>query len=360
MNLRIDRNSFHAALGGKAMAVGDLLAQPGIRDSAAMQRVVVRAAGRDGVLAGAAEVDRVYDDLQRSFSARPFWAFADRALYVRPGGATEKAVTALKATRGLSRTDRAADAARASLEQTTNTHHALRASRGIGTHYGDTSAFAKLDDAGKDAWLAAQATPGTTPPAASSLTSSSCIGWTMEHVGRWYEASGKADRWREVQARVQAEGMTGIALARELKADGWQALYNNPDTTWAGAADAPDNEHRYSLHVARTEGTYYGVPVDGMLTDWGQDPARLAALSRAPFFVHVARGGLHVTAGTRGQISELARSESPSQTGIYQDPMARIVDVYADLHGGGDAGRARALHMWGSGLTLVPPGSKLP
>jgi hypothetical protein len=357
---RIDRSTFRAALADRPMAVADLVAQPGIRESEAMRRVVTRAAGADGVRGGVAEVDRVFDDLERSFNARPSWAAPlDRALYLRPGGATEKAVTALKATRGLSRTDVAGDAARTSLIRTTEAHQAARAARGIGTHYGDASAFAKLDDTQKAAWLAARATPGTTPPAASSLTSSSCIGWTMEHVGRWYEAAGKADRWREVQQRVQAAGMTGVALARELKADGWQALYNNPDTSWKGTAEAPDNEHSYSHHVARTQGTYYGVPVDGMLTDWVAEPTKLDALARAPFFVHVARGGLHVTAGTRGEISELARGEGPDQRGIYQDPMARIVDVYADLHGGGDAGRARALHMWGSGLTLVPPGSRL-
>ena len=359
MTTRIDRNTFRQALANKALAVDDLCAQPGIRESAAMQRVVARAAGADGVLQGTAEVDRVFDDLRRSFNHKPFYAFADPALYLRPGGATERAVQALKTTRGLQRTDPAGEAARASLVDATNAHHTQRQTTGVGTHYGDSSAFAKLSDNDKATWLTAHAKPGTQAPSSSSLVSSSCIGWTMEHVGRWYEAAGKTERWREVQRVVQQENMTGTALARELRKDGWQALYNNPDTAYAGTADAPDDEHRYSLHVAQTEGTYYGIPVDGMITDWAKDPSRLAGLEKAPFFVHVARGGYHVTAGTRGAINELARSEGPDGTLVYQDPMSRIVDVYTDVHGGGDAGRARAMHMWGSGLTLVPPDSRL-
>jgi hypothetical protein len=356
---RLERNAFRAALADKPMAVEDLRSQPGIRESAAMQTIVTRAAGADGVLAGTAEVDRVFDDMRRAFGPRSLLQLADPALHMRPGGATARAVEGLKTARGLSRTDAPGDAARASLERTTQAHHAQRQATGIGTHFGDASAYAKLDDAGRARWLASRATPGTTPPSPSSLTSSSCIGWTMEHVQRWYQAAGKMDRWREVERAVKAENMTGVALARELRKDGWQALYNNPDTSWAGTAEAPDNEHRYSLHVARTSGTYYGVPVDGMLTDWGNDPSKLSALAKAPFFVHVARGGLHVTAGTRGSISEFARNEGPDGQGIYQDPLARIVDVYADVYGGGDNGRARAMHMWGSGLTLVPPGSRL-
>jgi hypothetical protein len=356
---RLDRSAFRSALADKAMAVEDLRAQPGIRESAAMQKIVTRAAGADGVLAGTKEIDRVFDDLRRSFGVPGPLSLADPALRMRPAGATARAVEGLKAARGLSRTDPAADAARASLVHTTEAHHAQRRATGIGTHYGDGSAFAKLDDAGKQRWLAAHATPGTPAPSASSLTSSSCIGWTMEHVQRWYQASGKLDRWHEVERAVAAENMTGIALARELKKDGWQTVLNSPDTSWAGTAEAPDNENAYALHVAKTQGTYYGVPVDTMVTDWARDPSRLAALQKAPFFVHVARGGLHVTAGTRGEISELARSEGPDGQGIYQDPMSRIVDVYADVYGGGDAGRARAMHMWGSGLTLVPPGSRL-
>jgi hypothetical protein len=356
---RVDRNTFRSWFEAKPVAVADAIQQPGLRESPAMQRVLQRAAGADGILEGRAEVDKLYAQVERWFNDKPFTAFADRALYMKPNGATSRALMGLRVATAFGRPDPAAEAAGRSVVETTRRHHEQRAATGVGTHFGNASAFARLDDAGKEAYLLDRTRAGQTPPAAASLKGSSCIGWAMEHVGAWYKAAGRDARWQEVQHIVQQENMKGTTLARELQKDGWKTLYNNPDTQFRGPAGTPDNEHTYTHHIAKTQGTYYGIPVNGMVTDWESDPSRLGALERAPFFVHVARGGYHVTAGTRGQVNELAHSADPDSQVVYQDRMANIVGAYGAMFGGGSGGRDRALRTWGSGLTLVPPGTRL-
>lgn len=354
MPIRIDRNTFRSYFEGKSIAVDEASMLPGLRESPPMQRALARAAGDDGVLQGAAEVDKLFGELDRWFNNdKPSSATGEHALYLRPEGATHRAVQALRVSTSLSRASAPAEAARQSLLNTTRQHRALLASRGVGTHYGDASAFAALDAAGKANYLGTKTKPGNSTPRASELTSSSCIGWTMEHVGAWYKAAGREARWAEVQRIVKQDNMTGTSLARELKNDGWKAYYNNPDTRFV--APNGDNEHSYSLHVAKTQSKYYGIPIDGMITDWASDASKLDVVKKAPFFVHVARGGYHVVAGTKGDVNEFARGDGPASTAIYQDPMANIVGAYGDMFGGGAAGRARAMHMWGSGVTLIPP-----
>ncbi|MFZ9887094.1 MAG: hypothetical protein ACO3JL_06295 [Myxococcota bacterium] len=356
--IRVDRDTFRSYFANTSISVAEASTQAGIKESPAMQRALARAAGSDGVLQGTAEVDKFFGELDRWFNTdKPANLASEAALYMKPDGATHRAVQGLRAMKGLGQTDAAAEAAKSSLVNTTAKHRDQRAATGVGTHYGDGSAFAKLSPAEQQSYLAEKTKPGATPPSPSSLTESSCIGWAMEHVGAWYKTAGKESRWNEIKQIVSDDQMRGTTLARELQKDGWKTLYNNPDTTQGVPGD---NEHGYTHHVAKTQGTYYGVPVDGFATDWASDPSKLDAINKAPFFVHVARGGYHVVAGTEGQINELARNEGPHQTAIYQDPMSKIVDVYAnDVYGGGDEGRARAMKMWGSGITLLPPGSKI-
>lgn len=352
----IDRNTFRNYFAGKDLHVADANQARGVEDSPAMQRAIARAAGEDGVVRGTAEVDKLYNEVSRWFNDRPAGAPQDSRLHMKPGGATERAIGGLKLAAGVRQNPSLA--ARNSLVSATQRHADLVKTTGVGTHYGDQSAYAKLDAAGKDAYLARKTPAGAPTRSAKDLTESSCIGWTMEHVGAYYKAAGKGERWAQIEKTVQSENLTGMSLARELQKDGWKVLYNNPDTAYRGNASKPDNEHTYSHHVAKTQGTYYGVPVDGMVTNWQQDPARLKAIENAPFFVHVARGGTHVTAGTQGQLNELARNEGPSGKTIYQDPMKNIIDEYTKVYSGPDA-RDQAMRMWGSGVTLLPPGTAI-
>ena len=352
----IDRKTFQGYFEGKDLHVEDAKFTKGIEESEAMQRAIARAAGEDGVVRGAEEVDKLYTEVNRWFNDKPAIAVFDRRLHMKDGGATAKAVEGMKLAAGIRKDPN--EAARNSVVNTTQRHARLVKETGIGTHYGDGSSFAKLDAQGKADYLKEKKVEGAPLRNASELTESSCIGWTMEHVGAYYRAAGKPERWREIEQSVQDQNMTGVALARELQKDGWKVLYNNPNTSFAGTEAKPDNEHTFSHHIAKKDGKYYGVPIDGMVTDWEKDPSKLKAIQDAPFFVHVARGGDHVTVGTDGAINELARKEGPDAKAIYQDPMKNIIDAYEQVYSGDDR-RAQAMRLWGSGMTLLPPGSEI-
>jgi len=249
-------------------------------------------------------------------------------------------------------------AARRSVIDTTRQHREQLERTGIGTHYGDGSTYHRLSDEEREAWLTEHTRDGAVTPQASSLTRSSCIEWAMEHVRAYYEAMGDLETWEAIQARVRDENLQGTSLARELQAAGWTVVYLNADGSYQGVTDH-DGEHVYSKRVVQEQGTYYGVPVDEAAVDWEADPdGKLGRIERAPFFVMVARGGLHVTAGVDGQISELSRGEGPHGQVLYQDPLRDIIDVYAnEVYDGGEDGQQGARRMWGSGLVLLPPGT---
>ncbi|MFH1465381.1 MAG: hypothetical protein ABIO70_13420 [Pseudomonadota bacterium] len=272
-----------------------------------------------------------------------------------PGGPAREPATAPRPSPG--QLSLGAHAAHQSVVDATRRHREQRARRGVGTHYGDVGPYHRLSGEEQAAWLAAHTREGQQPPAPGDLTRSSCVEWAMEHVRAYYEATGDLATWEDIARRVRDERLQGTSLARELQAAGWRALYLNADTTYTGLTQ-PDGEHAYSLAVVRQSGTYYDVPVDGTVLDWERHPEALAAVEAAPFFVVVARGGLHVTAGVDGAINELARGEDPNQQVIYQDPLRDIIGVYArDVYGGGEAGQQKACRMWGSGLVLLPPGT---
>ncbi len=246
-------------------------------------------------------------------------------------------------------------AARRSVKRQTDRHERLLKHRGVGVWYGDGSAYNLLDDAERQAWLAENTKNGWAPPRADDLKRSSCIEWVMEHVEAYYASIGDLETWQRIERTVRSEKLTGTSLARELQAAGWTSIYMNADGSYQGIT-RPDAEHAYSLSVVERDGTYYGTPVDESIVGWGNDPDKLRELEQEPFFVLVQRGGLHVTAGVDGQVNELARSQGPDSQVIYQDPLRDIIDIYADeIHDGGDEGRDGAMHMWGSGLALVPP-----
>ncbi len=246
-------------------------------------------------------------------------------------------------------------AARLSVKQETERHQQLVQRRGVGSWYGDGSAYHRMSDEEKQAWILEHTKPGQRPPSVDELSRSSCIEWVMEHIEAYYESTGDLETWERIEATVRSEKLTGTSLARELEAAGWTSIYMNADGDYEGATE-PDGEHLYSRVVAQRDGTYYDVPVERSIVGWGSNPAALAEIEASPFFVYVARGGLHVTAGVDGQINELARGQGPDATVIYQDPLRDIIDIYTnEVHDGGDEGRQGAMSMWGSGLVMLPP-----
>ncbi len=214
---------------------------------------------------------------------------------------------------------------------------------GVGVYFGDHSGWKTMSAEEKAQWIKDNAKPGTTPPPASSIKENSCIGWAMENVGAAYKAAGKADRWAEIQHLVVSKGSKGMDLAKELKKDGWQSVYWNPDTAHPDDGNA---EHSFSaLQVARGKG-YYGVDVDAQVINYrpteGQgtrlDTSGLDKLKQVPFFFGLAKGGVHTFVGRQGEVNEFHWSDMPdSHDAIQQTPLQKW--------------------GWNSGLIMVPPGT---
>ncbi len=214
---------------------------------------------------------------------------------------------------------------------------------GIGTYFGDHSSWKKMTPDEKTQWLKDNTTPGATPPAAGSVKENSCIGWAMENVGAAYAAAGKSARWSEIMSTVVAKGSKGTDLAKELKKDGWQSIYWNPDAKNPSDGNA---EHSFSAtQVARGNG-YYGIAVDAQVTNYRptdglgtkQDLSGIDKLKDVPFFFGLAKGGVHTFVGRKGEVNEFHWAEMPnSARAIEQTPLEKF--------------------GWNSGLIMVPPGT---
>jgi murein DD-endopeptidase MepM/ murein hydrolase activator NlpD len=211
---------------------------------------------------------------------------------------------------------------------------------GVGTYFGDHSAWKTMTPDARKEWIAANAKPGATP---ATPQESSCIGWAMENVAAAYNAAGKGARWKEIQSTVVANGSKGTDLAKELKKDGWEAVYWNPD---AKHPDDSNPEHSFSaVQVARGKG-YYGVAVDHTVQNYrptsgagtSEDQSGTAKLNKVPFFFGLAKGGMHTFVGREGKVNEFHWSEMPNSTkAIEERPLKDF--------------------PWNSGLIMVPPGS---
>jgi LysM repeat protein len=214
---------------------------------------------------------------------------------------------------------------------------------GIGTYFGDHSSWKSMSPADRQTWLTENAKPGATPPSASSVKENSCIGWAMENVGAAYAAAGKTARWNEIQAIVTSKGSKGTDLAKELKKDGWQSIYWNPD---AKHPDDGNPEHSFSATQVQRGNGYYGIAVDAQVTNYRptagegtkQDMSGIEKLREVPFFFGLAKGGVHTFVGRKGEVNEFHWSEMPdSHHAIEQTPLEKW--------------------GWNSGIIMVPPGT---
>lgn len=214
---------------------------------------------------------------------------------------------------------------------------------GVGTYFGDHSEWKKMTPQQKTEWLAANTKAGVTPPAASTIKESSCIGWALENVGAAYAAAGKSERWAEIQRTVISKGSKGTDLAAELKKDGWQSIYWNPDAKNPNDGNA---EHSFSaVQVARGKG-YYGIAVDAQVLNYRPtdeaktktDMSGIEKLREVPFFFGLAKGGMHTFVGRKGEVNEFHWAEMPNSTNaVEQTPLEKF--------------------GWNSGLIMVPPGT---
>ena len=230
-----------------------------------------------------------------------------------------------------------------SIEMRSKAHLDSIEKTGIGKYFGDHSSWKKMSGPEREQWIKDNAKPGVTPPSASSIKENSCIGWAMENVGAAYAAAGKSDRWAEIQRAVIAGGSRGTVLAAELKKDGWQSIYWNPD---AKNPDDGNAEHSFSaVQVAKGKG-YYGIAVDATVQNYRptegkgtkQDMSGIEKLREVPFFFGLAKGGMHTFVGRKGEVNEFHWAEMPNSTNaVEQTPLEKF--------------------GWNSGLIMVPPGT---
>ncbi|MEW5738604.1 MAG: LysM domain-containing protein [Myxococcota bacterium] len=230
-----------------------------------------------------------------------------------------------------------------SIELRTKRHLDSIEKTGIGTYYGDHSSWKSMDANARKEWIQANLKPGATAPSAGSIKENSCIGWAMENVGAAYAAAGKSERWSEIMQIVTSKGSKGIDLAKELKKDGWQAIYWNPD---AKNPSDGNPEHSFSAVQVNRGNGYYGVAIDAQVTNYRptegkgtkQDMSGIEKLREVPFFFGMAKGGMHTFVGRKGEVNEFHWAEMPNSTrAIEQTPLEKF--------------------GWNSGLIMVPPGT---
>lgn len=272
---------------------------------------------------------------------------------------------------------------------------------GIGLLYGANSAFAKLSPSEKTRFVRNAVAkkdpikardPAFIAGLIKKLQATSCIGYALKVVGAGYAAAGKADRWEQIRQIVKSEGTIGTTLARELQADGWEAVYWNSDTT--GYHGPPPVPHTKTAQVVidqtnvfnprfidRKTGTFKpafdqaGQPIPGRdyfklfprsgLLNFQPLHGRpnldaLAPLKSVPFFVGVAASGYHTILGQGTTLRDSHLMRNPDdRTNIENRPFYDITYEYnldtkknQPAPGGGFEPSIEQ-----SGLIMVPPGT---
>jgi len=255
-------------------------------------------------------------------------------------GALDKKLAAASAPRSLF-----AEGGKAALNQKMQGHFDAIDKTGVGLYYGDHSSYKSMKPAEREAWIAANKTAGTNPPAPKQ---SSCIGWAMENVKAAYVAAGKEARWSQIERIVSSQGMKGTDLAKELQKDGWESVYWNPD---AKNPDDGNGEHSFSASQVAKGKPYYGIKVDHQVIDYrpsglakpGKQPTTqnlegIKKLEQAPFFFGLAKGGMHTFVGQQGRVNEFHWDRNPDQKdAIEERPLTEF--------------------PWNSGVIMLPPGT---
>lgn len=152
------------------------------------------------------------------------------------------------------------------------------------------------------------------------LSPQDCTTFVLEVLGQAYRAAGLEDEWMAIfEAAVESsgpDGFKGIDLMIALQElGGWGGAYFNPDVV--RPSDGQD-EHPYSAYLAEEKGSYYGVRVDEMVTDYRPtfgsstelDESGLDWLRSVPFGIVAARGGRHMAMIVDGDIYEVHWSEN--------------------------------------------------
>lgn len=196
------------------------------------------------------------------------------------------------------------------------TEHSLAVlERGYGTHVGN-----QATDTGQ----------GRTP----APVKTDCTEYTVSVLRETFNAKGQGDAFKKILSSATKEsggGLKGTKLIDALRTQaGWKVLYWNPDTNFVDtkADGSKDTEHTYSAHVAKTKGTYYGVPIekDKLVADYSphagtktsRDTTALDKLRKIPFGVIAARGGMHIAMLVSGVVYEVHWTEQCTSERVFE------------------------------------------
>ena len=259
-------------------------------------------------------------------------------------------------------------------------HHRLIDERGFGTHYGSKYKYAfrtkrafleaasmAINHRISESWIrenddypwdAAEKHHFENIKAGWGLESTSCIDYVMQAMKLGFEKTGMASDWRRIAANVQ-EGK-GQWLAKGLVANGWVALYYNPD---AVHPNDDDNEHPYTYKVAKNKKTYGSsewppiVPVWDLIVNYRPTPLPAAGRYNQPphttptppdtvkcnklkdviFGFLLAREGKHTAMICKGKVYQVHWDKAPESRSVFDNQVAFSPDW-----------------EWNSGLIVVP------
>jgi len=190
------------------------------------------------------------------------------------------------------------EACLASVKNITERHFASYRDRGIGLLYGDKSKYAKMDSDARKAHLRKHSKGRGTLP---ELEETSCVGYVWRHIKAGYTAIDRQDRIEDIRKVMRAHASDGNYILLELRKDGWESVYWNPDVNVPADGHA---EHPSTYRQAIKTGKYYVVPIQHYLVNYRRsksdretETTGIGKLSRTPLWFGTGWGAYHCFLG---------------------------------------------------------------
>lgn len=166
------------------------------------------------------------------------------------------------------------------------------------------------------------------PDVPRDVYATDCTTYVVDVLRQTFAAKGQSAKFSAVMARAQANspnGLKGTELIKALQTElGWTAAFWAPDPATSDA----NGEHRYAAHVAKTQGTYYKIPVDKTKAilnyrpenpDKKPDLSQIEKLKKLPFAVLAAKGGMHMSLVLDGKVYEVHWSDGCESMRLIED-----------------------------------------
>jgi hypothetical protein len=198
----------------------------------------------------------------------------------------------------------------------------------------------------------------------SQLEPISCIGLTIECLGKGFAAANQSATWDKIYKRLAVDHrFLGTDLQIMLIQLGWSTAYWNPDPSQNSRWDAEDralvplkpgrkwmpvwggHAARYRSVILRKD--YSGIPILDAKTLVGFKDKAPAALARVPFFIGTAHAGYHVFPGFGERVIEAHSRRN------LNDFKNLEVSLFNPLGGGGP--KWTHSEHYRSGVIVMPP-----